>query len=739
MSLGAAALNLGKTGPVQLFSSATPPNPSRQAVQRRTFQPGTLASVRTQLCLDSSVTLQYVGVWGSAIGLLTKPALFSPPDGADPFVVGSWSDRLGQSLPVQIPLDDFLGFFTTLVGSSIVDNYGFPKHPEPPDTIENNDGVSGRARLSYDANPAEPNADPPVIAALPNFLPLLPGHSFQTPVELDSLPSFQDANPLLQAWLQGLGYIRRRNANRSVTEGGDLFALPLDMLPEDPFTNITVCQHFPAAPLMLTPHTAAYAQVAEAMTSLADTTWTNLGMLQATPAAPPTGPAAAAPAMDSTAIDALAKGIGRAHASTPSKADKEHMDSAADTAAFYRLLFASAAPNPADPVLLGAIEPSFLKVLETTKANSASTKLRANVSTALILANASDHVLDASVTFEANLINQAFSTAICDGKFLPMSLRGTSEHAANTNLNLRHFLTPSHSSLSTGDEHCQPDSSKNTTLYTKGTLAVGTDVYAAVCNLRALASVLVTDIREPNKPVPMVLAKLLEYVKLLKHTDGRIFLALHKDNPNLAIHLYVGAQQILSQFVKVAKHSTLTESAKTSADISAQNYSNALVVANATINQLVAIINGTGLGEFRDVPICASWFTQRNPKTPRAITPAGSPGTPNLSPEPKRPRRLDQAEIDKRKANGIIEWTPAGPRDRLPHCPIMVRGERLCMKFLTKGFYCDRAICPFPHISGIQKLPERDRPQYCTWIDNTRSLGHVPGKGPAGTPPPRRN
>ena len=125
---------------------------------------------------------QYLCVYNNVVGYFTNPTILDRP-GEDPVVAGSFSDTLGTPVPVIVPMEAFLGRFTTLVRKGDSANLGLPVHPTDPDMIRGN----GMALLDGNA-PVEASldclnfpmvenptpADFPVIAALPHFLPVGP-------------------------------------------------------------------------------------------------------------------------------------------------------------------------------------------------------------------------------------------------------------------------------------------------------------------------------------------------------------------------------------------------------------------------------------------------------------------------------------------------------------------------------------------------------------------------------------
>jgi hypothetical protein len=124
---------------------------------------------------------QFSLVWGDRIGYLTRPTLYTGDDNVT-VVVGSFSDVIGQALPVAIPLDAFHGYFTMLVPRAVADRYQLPQSMQEPDTIpppvqqDDEEDIQdqptiGRLHFYMDVNIPE---NRPIIAAFPHCLPIPP-------------------------------------------------------------------------------------------------------------------------------------------------------------------------------------------------------------------------------------------------------------------------------------------------------------------------------------------------------------------------------------------------------------------------------------------------------------------------------------------------------------------------------------------------------------------------------------
>jgi len=149
----------------------------------------------------------------------------------------------------------------------------------------------------------------------------------------------------------------------------------------------------------------------------------------------------------------------------------------------------------------------------------------------------------------------------------------------------------------------QIDATKNSQMYSGGKVDSFRALYESVCNFRLLCSLASND---PDRS--LLVQKLVEYTDILVDFSGKSFWEAHRNHPHLAIHAYQDLQHILSAFVVVATNSTLSKSVDGGNQVTLGNYSTALAVTNGHVHNLQAVVNGNGLGSFRDVPHCSTWF-----------------------------------------------------------------------------------------------------------------------------------
>lgn len=202
----------------------------------------------------------------------------------------------------------------------------------------------------------------------------------------------------------------------------------------------------------------------------------------------------------------------------------------------------------------------------------------------------------------------------------------------------------------------------------------------------------------------------------------------------MAVHPWQDLQTILSSFVRVATDATLYGAVTRGEPIAKSHYTTPCQVADNLISDLVAILNGNGLGKFNDVPSCAPWFTRGDdkPGTPKSRAPTETGA--------KRQKVGNEAESDRLKTFGSLLYnTETSGTTRLPTINVYSkkRGartpERLCMKFMTQGYSCMTENCKFPHITNINGLPDADKTKFVDFVKKQKGLSWAPGKAPTGT------
>jgi hypothetical protein len=107
------AIQWGKKQNTQFFSSACPIDPDTEVLLEEMLKLSIDVAHCFQILHDITKVTQFSLVWGDHIGYLTQPTLYTGDDNVT-VIIGSFSDIMGQALPVAIPLDAFTGMYMVL-------------------------------------------------------------------------------------------------------------------------------------------------------------------------------------------------------------------------------------------------------------------------------------------------------------------------------------------------------------------------------------------------------------------------------------------------------------------------------------------------------------------------------------------------------------------------------------------------------------------------------------------------
>ena len=613
----------------------------------------------------------------------------------------------------------------------------------PANATRNAESVEASLQRLNFPMPGEPaDGDYPVIAALPLFLPIGPGQTFPHPLALADATSFRDQFFLFHVWKTGMHYCVNRNQGRSVTVGGPLFHLPgLAVADADdiPFEGYTVRDRIPANPTALVPTSGRFAEVVATINQWSDVIWTEIGS-NMEPEPPQAGGGGGGVVFGPEQVRAVVEPL----------VNKEKEYRLADRSqARYRALLARApidgGPNP-DVAVLPDLRAEFLTYLTQNSSAAASDDLKEIIRSKLAVANSSAMAINKDVTWESGNVTLAFSDRLRATVWLVEKLRATSLTAAKNCIGLLQFLTPDRDALASvveGDlqvhslvmanvssNSAQIDASKSSKMYSAGRLETFRHSYEAFCNLRLVLSVIDDD---PDSS--MLIQKLKDYVDVLMDRDGRLFYETCREQPHLAVHPWQDLQHILSAFLVTATNADVYQAIMKGENVAMANYANAVAVADASIAELRAIINGNGLGKFGGLPCCADWFSRAEPSQPRTRGGGELVGSSG----PKR-QKVDPDEIERKKALGMLTYdTTVAGTTRLPNLPVYHKKkgakspECLCMKFLTRGYACTDKDCPFPHVGNVETLTPSNKTKFCEAVKKQPGLSWAEGKAPAGT------
>ena len=351
---------------------------------------------------------------------------------------------------------------------------------------------------------------------------------------------------------------------------------------------------------------------------------------------------------------------------------------------------------------LSPLKEEFLGYFRMASGASVADELKELARTAVRESNSSPICTSKDVTFDTDAVTLAFSDRIRMFQFVGDHLVSLSKTHAQTNLGILQFLTPVRAPLAQAAEGdaavktlvmanasnsaSQIDATKNSQMDSGGKVDSCRSLYESVCNFRLLCSLASND---PDRS--LLVQKLVEYTDILVDVSGKSFWEAYRNHPHLAVHAYQDLQHILSAFVVVATNSTLSKSVESGNQVTLGNYSTALAVANGHIDNLRAVVNGNGLGSFRDVPHCSTWFGHTPPTTHSAPNPRGASDrrAPDASrAAPGRATLADLAEVTEQlRTLRSLEFDASAPGakpDFLDKIPVRAkkRGSRVAERFV---------------------------------------------------------
>ena len=749
MALQLSNLQRGKTGPTQRFSLARSRDPTAVRSILDTFTTTISPHRRTQILFDSNLVSQFVCVMGDSVGYLTKPFIVDQDDG-ESLVLASFSDNIGQPFPVSIPLELFLSHFSTLVRRGDAATFSFPTHPAEPDEVgpptvralrNAPEAVEASLeRLNFPMGEEPTEEDRPVIAALPQFLPIPPGHSFDAPLAIANGTSVRDSFPLLSSWLGGISYARAANENQSVTIGGPLFDIPslqVQGVDAQPFDDINVMGNVFVQPTLLLPTDQKFQAVANAISIFSDTTWSTLGAsLQGD------GPALPAVAAAGLTAEQFVAGLDKAM----SKEKKYKL--APKTLAKYSILMSSLPAGEgasAEHLVLPDVRSDFLTYLNENSSASAADDLRELVRNRLAVAAKSDLRTESEVSFEPRQVTVAFSNCVRTFTWLDVRLLRGHKKTQQTYLGLVHFLPPDKAAVeavaegdaqarsltlaNASDSKAALAASTTSKLYCGGRCSSFRDVFECIVNFRYFMGV-VTD----NLEGPVLMQILRNFITVIMSRDGRLFFDGYGRDPKLAHHLWQDVQLVVSKFFEVASNVELYSAVTAGHPISVTNFDLAKSVATSCLNDLQTVVAGSGLQKYAGIPVASEWFSSAS---------HSSTGRSSSSPPVTKKPRLSVSspeEDERRKGLGLIEFDASvAGTSKLPSFKVYHKKkgakspERLCMNFLTKGFFCPNSPCKNPHVANLDVLADGERKKFIDLVKSTPGFSWAPNKAPPGT------
>lgn len=249
------------------------------------------------------------------------------------------------------------------------------------------------------------------------------------------------------------------------------------------------------------------------------------------------------------------------------------------------------------------------------------------------------------------------------------------------------------------------------------------------CNFRLFG-----DVAVPHVDDSMVIHKMGKLSDLIRDQTGRRLEEVYGHLPWLPVHLFQSFSGIVKAYLDVATNTTLVRATVSGTGVALANFDGADSVADGIIESVRGAFVGNGLGLFRDPPHSAPWFSTTRPSQTKPSARASS--TPESA--PKQQKTVDP---ERSKGLGVLLFDPSaqgandGFLDRVPVKAKKRNGknpERLCMRFLSRGFAYVEEVCKRPHVGNLNTLSDANRTKFCEYVGRTPGLSFVPGKEPAG-------
>ena len=556
MSSRILSLNRGRQADNQRFSTAFAVDAEKVALLEGTLNSDVSDARRQQLLSDPYNCSQFICPWGNMFGFLTRPVVSATPA----TVCGSWTDTIGQAVPVTVPLATFQGGFTTLASKRDARRYGLVQYPKEPDTIlgpaptgtRNAPAIpASSARLNWDLPEDAADDDHPVIVYLPNFLFVGPGQTALHNGLRTTLADYEDSFHLLNVYLKGCNYAMTNNNGRSVTKGGPLFqAESLADLGEgvtDPFEDLAVTTRLFTQPAYAVPGSVPASEVEAIIKSWSDIVWIHLGGNVDAPLPVPDGgvPRAGGPGADD----------GPREVQTVTVKEKDFRSYERSQARWRIFPSGDPAPDSEAPTL--AVVPELLgdfdAYLRLAAGAQAAEDLQEMVDAAIRTCYSSKNCHEKDVTFRKECITLAFSDRVRTFKLVSNLLVNLSFKNVQDNLGFLQFLTPVTSALAAvaeGDSHARTMVMANSTdsklltvacekskMYTAGHIETFRHIYEGFCNFRMFLSLVVGPVGDAI---------------VMMDNAGKAFWDAYCRHPWLAVHCYQDVQHIINAFVAVA-------------------------------------------------------------------------------------------------------------------------------------------------------------------------------------------
>ena len=747
----------------KLFSECYEPDPTNATAVASTVRSTTDPDDRYAALADPSIASQLAVLWDDKMYTITRP-FPATTAGNNSLILGSLTDEVGIPVPVSIPANRFYSWFTSLVPAGTVEQFGLHVATEMPDTLQglavtNAEGVlvtepPSMARLQFGA--IEDASQEPRIAALPLCLPLAKGMPAPQgqPLASEDL-GWKQTHPLLDAWRCGLLYLKQNNQGSSVTEAGNLFDLvAIGGIGTQPFANLDVVGYIHQEFSMLPPTAMHYRAVTNLIKEYSDQTWLHVAKSLQADTQPGLTLVGGGSGLGAPEITALVTSLQKN--APKSLKEEDFKDMANHVKLRYGLSFATLVPNEdaSQPptVQLAELEDDFEKALKRTSKETLQRELKEIIGTAIRSAKKRDGRMDSAITFEPDMIDDAFSKAIQTFNWMTLPLNQRPD-LITSQLSPAAFAAPNKGSLvykgrfangqnvggyeSDDDGANKAKGKKATDLYVGGKLSTGHDLKVLIANFRGFWSPLIKNFDKSE-----LWQALSSYEAVLHGGQGEEFCDLFQKNPQVGANILTDIHDIVIMFLRIGNLPEYRHAITRGSPVHPRPFMEARRVSDTIADPLRTQIVRMQMGPYKEIPRCMSHLPQLAGTSPANDKPVGDRPAGEMQrssgrggkPKDSKPV-TDKKDADKKK--GFLVWSGHGFP---PRCPVLWKAdgattsERLCINFAAQGLHCKfGASCKQHHASTLSKLPPDAQKSCMKFVDKTKGLEFVEGKGPSST------
>ncbi len=733
------------------FSTGFQETPRLAILHNRLFYCDTPVLQAGAIRYNHAVGKQYVGIHDGSLTTFTLPILH-PTNQDTNVVLASRGDELGFLLPVTLPESPVAGWVAAVVPFGAVNNLSLPFLPDdlttvpapPPLDKDAEPTVPNMARLNYrSADRVADNPDfTPCMALVPKLYLVTPGEIIPFGHHLlDDLTEEVDLTNPFHTWFYAHQHNQRTMAGTS--QHIDNVVLDWTVLRTHEFDNRILSHNSEVIFLGLDTTSPSYlfyqemykAEVAELQTTQPNP---NIDAPGEQPNLLPPGTLAQ--------MAGLVAAMQNNNPTNNSKTDRDHDAEVNETTQRWRMFLARVV-TVTDPVsgeesrevVYPTIRQSFLQTIRFSTAGARQSAAQEDFGAFKQNRPESSDVKYTYATFKSLMFDTPFTNVVCRGKFATESPAVNPEQL-KTHLAFFHMANPKSRAVKyeqrVFDGNLQvrqhmigivPSSQRNTDLYHTGHMATTKDMNTAAANFYMLADFIINDLANH---MPTVLAKIFEYLAILRSSPGRSYCERNKPTQQIFHHFMLNMNTIWMQQAALAMSQEACAALLSGATIDPSNFDNAARIMDHTITKLNNVI-ASDSSNYHNMPSAMMHFyppasltdqvgSRKRPGghlSPGYMAPVGSHGQ-----HPVRPR------VAQENARGMLKWT-GDSCARAPVPPVTATHQvtrapvNLCLNFLFSGkaCVCGRD-CPFVHLHNIRDLPSELQTLFVNWVRNTPNV-----------------